>query len=80
MVQFVAVFIHSLQPLYFDCDYPKIVPKVIIFIVATFPRQTNRPTQFQIKFVVAGGGFIFYCNSHIVKIGELGKCVTKNLQ
>ena len=29
MIQFVCVFIHALLPLYFDCGYPKIMPKVI---------------------------------------------------
>ena len=28
MVQFVLVFLHSVQTLYFDCNYPKVVAKV----------------------------------------------------
>ena len=28
MLQFVCVFLHALQPLYYDCDYPRIIPKV----------------------------------------------------
>ena len=28
MLQFVLVFLHSLQTLYYDCNYPKIVAKV----------------------------------------------------
>ena len=28
MIQFVCVFLHAVQPLYLDCDYPKLVPKV----------------------------------------------------
>jgi len=31
-------------------------------------------------FVVAWGGFIFYCNSKITKIGEVGKCVTADIE
>ena len=27
MLQFVCVFMHALQPLYYTCDYPKFVPK-----------------------------------------------------
>ncbi|XP_023340169.1 elongation of very long chain fatty acids protein AAEL008004 [Eurytemora carolleeae] len=30
MIQFVFVFLHAVQPLYLDCDYPKLVPKVLI--------------------------------------------------
>jgi len=30
MIQFVCIFIHALLPLYFDCDYPKYMPKVLI--------------------------------------------------
>ena len=29
--------------------------------------------------VVAGGRFIFCCNSSLVKIGEVSRCVTKNI-
>ena len=39
--------------------------------VARFPRQPNFPSQFQIEFVVTGGGFLYYWNSHIDKIGEV---------
>ena len=28
-------------------------------------------TQLQIELVVVGGGFLFYWNTHIVKIGEV---------
>ena len=28
MAQFVLVFLHSLQTLYFECNYPKVVAKV----------------------------------------------------
>ena len=28
MAQFVLVFLHSVQTLYFDCNYPKVVAKV----------------------------------------------------
>jgi len=36
MLQFVCVFLHALQPLYFTCDYPRLVPKVIIANAAAF--------------------------------------------
>ena len=28
MIQFVLVFLHSIQTLYYDCNYPKIIAKV----------------------------------------------------
>ena len=28
MIQFVIVFLHALQTLYYDCNYPRIIPKV----------------------------------------------------
>jgi len=36
MIQFVCVFIHALLPLYFDCGYPKIMPKILIANAAVF--------------------------------------------
>jgi len=30
LLQFVCVFLHALLPLYFQCDYPKIMPLVVI--------------------------------------------------
>jgi len=36
MLQFVCVFLHALQPLYYSCDYPTLVPKVIIANAAAF--------------------------------------------
>ena len=41
--------------------------------VVTFHRYDIWPTQFQIKFVVAGGDFLFYWNSNIVKIIMRGR-------
>jgi len=31
MVQFVVVFLHTLQPLFFECDYPKVISFMVIF-------------------------------------------------
>ena len=28
MIQFVIVFLHALQTLHYDCNYPRIIPKV----------------------------------------------------
>lgn len=36
MLQFVCVFLHALQPLFYTCDYPSFVPKVIIANAAAF--------------------------------------------
>ena len=33
MAQFVLVFLHSVQTLYFDCNYPKVVAKVIFPVI-----------------------------------------------
>lgn len=36
MVQFVVVTIHQLQPLFFDCDYPRALAILMIFICVLF--------------------------------------------
>lgn len=36
MVQFVCVFLHALLPLYFQCDYPTIMPKILIANAVAF--------------------------------------------
>ena len=36
MAQFVLVFLHSVQTLYFDCNYPKVVAKVSSPTLDTF--------------------------------------------
>ena len=55
--------------------------------VDTTHRHDNSQTDnsstlynFQIEFVVAGGGFLSYWNSQIVKIGEVNQCVTENIR
>ena len=32
MLQFVLVFLHSIQTLYYDCNYPRVVAKVCYFV------------------------------------------------
>ena len=48
------------------------VPVYILYQnFATFPRKANWPPQFQIVFIVAGGRFLIYWNSHIVHMERL---------
>ena len=62
MIQFVIVFLHALQTLYYDCNYPRIIPKVRllngIFIIKS--SQFQLQTLNMVIFFVLFGNYYFY--------------------
>ena len=63
MIQFVIVFLHAFQTLYYDCNYPRIIPKVKLFIL-NFLNLKSSSFQLQtlnmVIFFVLFGNYYFY--------------------
>ena len=58
MAQFVIFFAHAMQPLFIECDYPK-VPLVIFMIMIWQDSSTN---FFQIYcWIILGHGVLYFC-------------------
>ena len=63
MAQFVLVFLHSVQTLYFDCNYPKVVAKVTSPTHFRYPRcKVNIQAMIinMVIFFVLFGNYYFY--------------------
>ena len=61
MIQFVIVFLHALQTLYYDCSYPRIIPKVIYYYSrASSQISFQLMTLNMLIFFVLFGNYYFY--------------------
>ena len=65
MAQFVIFFAHAMQPLFIECDYPK-VPLVMIMMIMTTKMimiwQDSSTNFFQIYcWIILGHGVLYFC-------------------
>ena len=64
MLQFVLVFLHSIQTLYYDCNYPRVVAKVRYFVCSKI--LVNEKLFFKLMiinmviFFILFGNYYFY--------------------